>query len=260
MFGGYMTRVVLAALVAFGLMLGPGAGPEVTRAAALHQNIPEPPPLVAVFLESDLTGPEIFPPDTCPTGGAGGENVDEGFKLYVRGRCTSQANGAAVAVRAREIGAGDGEVGIDFKAVAGAERAGVNLYVRIQGSTYLATYLSLASGQAELFNRTAGGSSLIASSFDIGELDRTNWNRLALRFVGEEAWVLVNDKPLLYGSGILDQNGGIGLQVVREGNPDDGDEVAMVFRGLTLSGFQSPTEEESKPEKTPPASNPALRP
>lgn len=54
----------------------------------------------------------------------------------------------------------------------------------------------------------------------------------------------------------------IGLQVVREGDPDDGDEVAVVFRGLALSGFQAPTEEPPAPESEEPApsSNPVLRP
>ena len=143
---------------------------------------------------------------------------------------------------------GDGEVAIDFKVEKGVERAGVNLYVRIQGSTYDAAYLSFGTGQAELFKREGTGNTPIASQQAIGELDPTNWNRLALRFIGDEAWLVVNDVPLLYGAGMFDQNGGIGVQVVREGNPDDGDEVAVVFRNLELSGFVPPAEEESGPE------------
>lgn len=240
---GRMIRVALAALVAFGLTLTAGPGSETTRAAPSVQDIPEPPALVATYFQSDLTGPDVFPPDVCPTGGGFGENVAEGFKLTVKGRCVEQASGAGVAVRARNIEGGDGEVGIDFKVEVGAGRAGVNLYVRIQGNSYVAGYLSLGSGQAELFKREPTGNTLIASRQGFGQLDPTSWNRLALRFVGEEAWLLVNDEPILYGRGMPNQHGGIGLQVVREGNPDDGDVVAMVFRDLTVSGFQAPPDE-----------------
>ena len=256
-----MLRVMMAALVALGLVVAPGPGAEATRAAApTVQDVPPPPTLVATYFQSDLTGPDVFPPDVCPTGGTFGENVDEGFKLTVRGRCLQGASGAGVAVRARQIGMGDGEVGVDFKVVAGAERAGVNLYARIEGNTYVAAYVSLGSGQAELFKRDAGGNRLIASRPGFGEVDPTNWNRLALRIAGEEAWLLVNDVPILYGSGMPVQYGRVGLQVVREGNPDDGDEVAMLFRGLTLSGFQEPSSEEPQPGSEQSAPNPTLRP
>ena len=167
-----------------------------------------------------------------------------------------------MAVRARQIGMGDGEVSIDFKVDTGADRAGLNLYARIEGNTYVSAYLGLGSGQAELFVREASGNRLVASRQGFGEVDPTNWNRVALRIAGEEAWLLVNDAPVLYGSGMPVQYGSIGLQVVREGNPDDGDEVATVFRGLTLAGFQEAPSEQSQPdsEEQAPAPNPVLRP
>jgi len=267
---GSTIRLTLAALVAFWVAIAPGPGSATVQAAApAAQEIPEPPALVATFFQSDLTGPDVFQPDVCPTGGGLGENVDEGFKLTVRGRCIAQASGAGVAVRAREISGGDGDFGIDFKVVGGAERTGVNVYARIQGNSYVAGYLSFGSGQAELFKREAGGNMLIASRQGFGEVDPTNWNRVALRFLGDEAWLLVNDEPILYGSGMPNQHGGIGLQVVREGDPDDGDEVAVVFRGLTLSGFQEPSEVQPAPESEQsapaqngpePSANPVLRP
>lgn len=260
---GRLPRTAMAALVAVGLLLVPGADAATTRAATpAAQDVPEPPALVAIYFESDLTGPDVFPPDTCPTGGGVGENVDEGFKLTVRGRCVPSASGAGVAVRARQIGMGDGEVSIDFKVDAGAERAGLNLYARIEGGTYVAVYLGLGSGQAELFKREASGNTLLASRQGFGELDPTNWNRVGLRVAGEEAWLLVNDVPVLHGSGLPIQYGSVGMQVVREGDPDDGDEVAVVFRGLTLAGFQDPPSEEAPPdsEESEPAPNLALRP
>ena len=260
---GRTVRTTMAALVAVAVLLVPGAGAGITRAATpTVQDIPEPPALVAIYFQSDLTGPDVFPPDSCPTGGGIGENVDEGFKLTVRGRCVPGSSGAGVAVRARQIGMGDGEVSIDFKVETGAERAGLNLYVRIEGSTYVAAYLGFGSGQAELFKREPSGNTLLASTQGFGEVDPTNWNRVAMRVAGEEAWLLVNDVPILYGSGIPIQYGSVGMQVVREGDPDDGDEVAIVFRDLTLAGFQDPPSEEAEPdsEESAPAPNPVLRP
>lgn len=256
-------RVAMAALVAAGLLLVSGAGAETTRAATpAVQDVPAPPNLGATQLQSSLTGPEIFEPGTCPTGAARGENVDEGFKLTVRGRCVPEAGAANLPVPARQISVWDGDVALAFKVVSGVERAGVNLYTRIQGGTYVAAYLSLAGRQAELFRRENGMNTVLASTQELGELDATNWNRLALRLSGGEIWLLLNDAPLLHAADVLDQAGGIGIAVVREGNVDDEVEVAVVFRDLALTSLEGPPAEEPAPdsEKSEPAPNPALRP
>jgi hypothetical protein len=188
--------------------------------------------------------------------------VDEGFKLTVQGRCVPEASAANLPVPGRQISVWDGDVALDFKVVAGVERAGVNLYTRIQSGTYMAAYLSLAAGRAELFRREDGMNTVVASTEELGELDATNWNRLALRLRGGEIWLLLNDAPLLYAADVLSQDGGIGIAVVREGNPDDQDEVAVVFRDLALTSLEGPPGEEPAPasEESAPAPNPVLRP
>jgi hypothetical protein len=245
-----------------GLMLAAGPGSDTTQAAPSVQELPAPPSLGGTQLQSSLTGPEIFAPGTCPTGAAGGENVDEGFKLSVRGRCVPEASAANLPVSARQISVWDGDVALEFKVVSGVERAGVNVYARIQGGTYMAAYLSLATGQAELFRREDGVNTIVASTQDLGGLDATDWNRLALRLNGGQIWLLLNDTPLLHAADVLNQAGGIGIAVVREGNVDDQDEVAVVFRDLTLTSLEGPAEGEPAPdsEESEPAPNPALRP
>ncbi len=262
---GRTIGVATAVLVALGLILAPGPATATTRAAPAVQDVPPPPSLGATQLHASLTGPEIFEPGACPTGAARGENVDEGFKLTVSGRCVPDAGAANLPVPGRQVSVWDGDVALDFKVVSGVERAGVNLYTRIQGGTYMAVYLSLATGQAELFRRENGMNTIVASTQELGELDATNWNRLALRLSGGEIWLLLNDTPLLHAADVLNQTGGIGIAVVREGNVDDGDEVAVVFRDLTLTSLEGPPDSEPAPDSegsapSEPPANPVLRP
>jgi len=260
---GRTIRAGLAALVAFGLLAAPGRGAPTMLAAPTVQDVPPPPSLGATVLQSALTGPEVFAPGTCPTGAAGGENVDEGFKLSVRGRCVPDAGAANLPVPSRQIAVWDGDVALDFKVVSGVERAGINLHVRIRDSSnLLSAYISLATGRAELFRRDDGVNTIVASTQDLGGLDATGWNRLALRLADDQMWLLLNGAPLLHAAGVISQGGGIGVAVVREGNVDDRDEVAVVFRDLTLTELAGLPGEESEPDSEPaaPAQNPALRP
>jgi hypothetical protein len=134
--------------------------------------------------------------------------------------------------------------------VAGAERAGINLYARVQGpGSLMAAYLSPASGQIELFKRENGVSTTLASRDDLGDLiDPSEWNRLALRLNEADVWLLLNDVPILYTPGGINQVGGVGVAVVREGNVDDRDEVAVIFRDLSLSTLGDPPVEDTGPE------------
>ena len=249
--------LVLATLLVPALLLLAGAGAWPVRAAGPSaQDVPDPPELGEVLFQASLTGPEVFAPGRCPTGAAYGENVDEGFKITVRGKCVSEAEAANLPVPGREITVWDGDVALDFRVEAGAERAGINLYARIHEGRYMAAYLSLATGRAELFRRENGVNTVVASRDDLADLDPSGWNRLALRFRGAQLWLLVNDTPMLYTSDVLDQTGGIGIAVVREGNVGDTDEVAVVFKDLTVTGFAEAPADAPEPEATEPAPTP----
>ena len=173
--------------------------------------------------------------------------------LTVRGRCVSEASAANLPVPGRQISVWDGDVALDFKVVSGVERAGVNLYTRIQGGTYMAAYVSLATGQAELFRREDGVNTIVRVHRRISaSLTRRTGTELALRLSGDQIWLLLNDAPLLHAADVLNQAGGIGIAVVREGHVDDRDEVAVVFRDLTLTELQgSPSEERQPPDSEP---------
>jgi hypothetical protein len=240
-----VTRAVLAVAIglAFVSALPAWSGPSPARAAGpLGQDIPEPPAVDETVLESALIGPDLFEARTCPTGAARGEYVTDGFRLSVRGRCVQDAPSANLPLPAPNVVMQDDELAVEFKVVAGVERAGLNVYARVRDSANLmGVYLSFGPGKIELLRRDAGVNRVLTGRVDLNDLiNRTDWNYLALRVRGTEAWLLLNDVPVLYGADVPDQFGGIGIGAVREGSLNDTAESAIVFRRMTLSTLADP--------------------
>jgi hypothetical protein len=240
-----LVRAALVLMVGLALTLAPSTEQRVSTALAAgpaHQDIPEAPALAETIFESALTGPDLFDARVCPTNAAGGQYVDEGFRLSVRGRCVQDAPAANLPLPAPGISMLDNDVAVDFKVVAGAQRAGLNLYARVRDSgNLMAAYLNVGGNKAGLIRRDANVSRTLTGRADLKELiDPTDWNRLALRMRGKEAWLLLNDEPILYADGVVDQVGGIGIGLVREGNVNDSVEAAIVFRDLALSTLADP--------------------
>lgn len=234
--------LTIGLLLAPALLVGPGAASAA--AASLAQDIPEPPAVDAMLLQSSLTGPDIFDARTCPTGLASGSYVGEGFKLSVKGRCVPDAPAANLPLPAPHTAVLDHDVAVDFKAVAGVDRAGLNLYARVRDSANLITaYINIGVGKIELIRRDGAVNRTVSGRTDLADLiDRSDWNRVALRLRGKEVWVLLNDDPVLYAGDMSDQPGGIGIGLVREGNPNDTAEVAVVFRDLAISSLADSAE------------------
>ena len=77
--------------LAIALVISPGLAPASARAAVNAADpVPAPPDVAAGVYSNGLTGSEIFQSGTCRTGQAFGQNVGEGFKLTVRGRCVEE--------------------------------------------------------------------------------------------------------------------------------------------------------------------------
>lgn len=230
----FVVRLALGGALLLGsAMSAPLLAPSSAAAAV---DVPEPPGVTAGLMADNLQGDAVFRSGTCQTGRAGGQNVGEGFRLVLRGRCSQSQDTPSIAVSGKDITLADGDVALDFKVVAGADRAGVNLYVRSRDGKLLATYLNFQSGEVRLFKRDGTENTTVASRGALREVAApTDWNRLALRVRGGEAWLLINDEPLLHAADVPHQEGGFGIGIVREGNPDDEDEVAVVFRDLTVS-------------------------
>src|SRR5829696_7205608 len=230
-----LTRTMIVFALGLALALVPSAEPRVGTAVAAGpglQEIPEAPAQAETTFQSALTGPDVFEARTCPTGFASGQYVSEGLRLSVRGRCVQDAPAANLPLPAPRISMYDNDVSVGFKVVAGANRAGLNLYARVRDSANLmAAYLNVGGNKVELIRRDSGVNRTLTGRVDLKELiDPTDWNWLALRVRGREVWLLLNDEPVLYSGDALDQVGGIGLGVAREGSLTDTSEVAVVFR------------------------------
>lgn len=231
--------------------------PLPSRAPAAPVTTDEPdvpmPPSVAVAVFSDpLTGDAVFPTGSCPSDAASGQNVGEGFRLLVRGPCVDGRGVADLAVPARGIMVWDGEIALDFKVVVGPERTQVALYARSKDRKLVVARLESGLRKLSLYRFEEGTETVLASRDDLaGRLTPTDWSRLALRFRGGEVWVLLDGRALLHATSVPDQAGAAGLQVLREGSPDDGAEVAVVFRDLALSPLA-----DADPSRAPTRSTP----
>jgi hypothetical protein len=214
----------------------PAASPSPTPALPDADAAPAPPGIASGRLADGLKGDAVFRSGFCPTGMASGQNVGEGFRLRVTGPCGQHQDVASIAVPGNDITFANGDLALDFKVAAGAERAIINLYLRNRDGTLLAAALNFETDEASLYRRDGTTNTTLVSLAGLREsATPTDWNRLALRVRGADIWLLINDEPLLYAADVLNQEGGVGIGVARTGNVDDQDEVAVVFRDLTVS-------------------------
>jgi hypothetical protein len=212
--------------------------PSPVPAQTTDLGFPAPPAVAAGVISDSLKTGAILPDGVCQTGYTLGDLIPDGLELTVLGRCPADQETPSLTVQGRGVTVGDGDVALDFKVTNQAERARVNLYARERDGKLVMASLSFGTNEAMLVKREGGANSTIAKRGGLRELaNPTDWNRLALRVLGNEAWVLLNDEPILYADGVADQVGGIGVGLLREGSPEDEAEAVVVFRDLTLSSL-----------------------
>ncbi|HZO29175.1 MAG TPA: hypothetical protein VFH48_24640 [Chloroflexota bacterium] len=193
--------------------------------------------------DDPLTAPGALQAVQCPTGRSGGEFVEEGFRIYVTGRCDERHGRAGVIIAPfRNLDFGDGELRFEVRFTSGSERARLHLIVRgeetsLGGSGYWAT-LDPAAGQVEL---EVAQSSRVrdARSSTAGQplMSPDGWNSLVVRAQGPDVSILVNDRPFEFGrlSPPYPESGYVQVFLVRTGDPDDPGETAVVLRNLRVS-------------------------
>ena len=221
-----------------GTSTGPGTGSGTSQPAPQSAGgfSPAPPPLGAVTYENALKDDKVFPAGRCFGGLGMGQYVGEGFKMWLRGRCILILDDVEMSVASKGVNVGDGEVALDFKLVDGAERAIIGLYVRNINERSIGTQIHAARGEASLFTMAGSTSTDLAYRGNI-VIPPYEWNRLALRVSGHNVWLLINDEPVLHSAEVPADAGSVILELVREGNPDDENESAVVFRNLTMTAL-----------------------
>lgn len=208
--------------------------------AAAEAADPVPPDLGTAIVDDPLTAPSIFPVGNCPTGQAGGDVVGEGYIIKVRGRCRATDSVAEGAVRTRGLIFEDGDVALDVKVAQGNQRTGFNIFVRVREGSHVSAYLNPAAGFASLSMLQGGVATVLAENLTVEmAADPDAWNRVALRASGSNAWLLVNDEPVLFAPGVLTEFGEVGIRVLREGDLNDAAESAVVFRNLAVSALDN---------------------
>jgi len=200
-----------------------------------------------VTYENPLKDERVFKAGRCFGGQAFSQYVGEGFELRVMGRCNLLLEETWITVQANGVMVGDGEVAIDFKVVDGVSRARVGLYVRSVNGQLIGAQVQPSKGEASLFRLLESKDTELGSRYDLWSVLKPNdWNKLALRVSGYDTWLLVNDEPVIYSKDVHADAGRVVVELVREGNVDDEDESAVVFRNLTLTAIDG-----AEPDRAP---------
>jgi hypothetical protein len=212
------------------------ASPSTAAAIANDSSLPAPPAVMAGVYADPMTGGKVFPSGVCGTGYARGDLTPDGLELTVLGQCFYDAPISELSVTGKGLSIADGDVAVNMKVTNHADRARPAVYARIRDGKMLGASFSYPTGQIVLFKRDGADDTTLASRQDMSAvMDPAGWNRVALRVRGTEAWLLVNDVPVLYSDQAIDQAGGVGIELVREGSTVDEDDAVVVFKDLTLS-------------------------
>ena len=218
---------------------GTGSGAAAPAPKPTGSSASSLPPLGAVTYENALKDDRVFPAGTCFGQNAKGHYVGEGFRLWAMGRCPLILDESTIGVKAKGVSVGDGEVALDFKLVEGFERATVGLYVRNVNEQVIGVHVHPARGEASMFSLAGGNQTDLAYRANLQSFVHVrDWNRLAMRVSGYNVWALLNDEPVLDAKADYADAGQIIVELVRDGDLDDGQEVAVVFRNLTLTALE----------------------
>jgi hypothetical protein len=219
-----------------GLAVGdPERLPQRAELAAL----PTPPGAGEVILDDALSQPLALSGGRCPTGLGTGEFAGEGFLFKTRGRCRPENTSAFVTELIRGLSVLDGDLAVSFKIVNGSPRTAVGLNARLRDRTAIGASINPATGFATLLRAEDGNAQPLARRTDAHRLaQHDDWNRLALRMRGAEAWMLLNDHVVLHSDDGNLGVGGASVSIFRDGNVDDEQEAAVVFADLRVSALE----------------------
>ena len=238
------------------LRVSPLADGAATRAPQVNQDLPTaqpgaptapPRPTIAapspvnVVVRDEMRTEALFWPRRCTTANNTGTYEEDGLRLRITGRCQGSSLSATIEAQQPDVTIGDGEARVEFRIERGWDRARVNVMLLDsgEGAAYLSGGIIAATGSVGLVALSPSGTSVLATEH-VGEseLRPDTWASLAIRRVGDRAWLLLNDKVVLTADG-APMNAGAPLPwLARNGSVEDGDEVVATFRNFTASTLE----------------------
>jgi len=163
----------------------------------------------------------------------------EGRLMTVAGKCVYTSTSAVRGVDVRGVTFRDGEVRLDVRVMSAFERAQFVVQTRsVRGSNW--HFATIRPGLGEvIFGKTVDREDTVfGHRTDLQDLLSPNgWNSVAVRSRGADHWLLINDLPVLFASDATFDAGGLTLSLRRLGDPDDDEEVAVVFKNLRVSAL-----------------------
>ena len=210
-----------------------------------------PPAAGRVVHAESLAERGIIPTGSCRTGRGRGEVVGEGFLLAVRGKCTDASVGASVTPTLTGLTVPDGEVRFEFKVTNGYERSSLLLGARSTGEGSGAYVFALWPGRGVAFI-----TKVTPGQPTSGLVRRDDWNTMSVRLHGPSLWLLVNDQAMLTVEDATYPTGRVWLGLAKLDNPDDEDEVAVVYRNVSIAAIEGAPDDRA-PTYVRPAPRPA---
>lgn len=230
----FLATCSLVTLLALSPMSLTGDWPRMALAQASGQ----PPAVGAPFLIESLSSKGSFVFGECPTGRTSGTYQGDGAHLSVKGRCVGNAPYASMIGLSTDVSLEDGEVTVDLRMLEGAERAALGLLVRtnVDGSGYWIGWLP-AAGQLYVRNGISETSRFLGARSGIVSTDPDGWMRLTVRMQGDLIWILADERPVLALLGNGSTRGGVGLMLVRFGDPEADVPAEGLWKNFSVSAL-----------------------
>jgi hypothetical protein len=217
----------------------------------------DPPALTGVLFQDELKTPELFWPDTCTTGLGAGTFYEEGLHVRIAGRCYPGLNAASMGIEQPDVRVGDGEASVEFRLESSSDRARFGLDLWNMDQAHLVVLIDVSDDTALIAQVKQSGIVPLGQRQGVGmRITPGGWTTLAMRKLGSQVWVLINDQPFMQ---VEDQQqiiGAVRFFSTRAGTPDGPGEMTLSLRNAKVSSVEG-----ADPGRVPPrAERPVVDP
>lgn len=211
------------------------------RAVQMDDYGEKPPALGSVVHSDPLAEAGTVVRSRCPSYRNSREFSDGGFVLRVSGTCSVDGNTTGVVARLEGLRLGDGEIRVETRLLSEPERVLIRIHFRTDarglGGYVALLYPSRGTAEIRLMDERRAGPLLVRATDLAGLVTEDGWNSVAVRLWGRRMWLLANDQPILFAEDESRESGGALLGLTRLGDKASEEQVAVVWRNLTVSAL-----------------------